>query len=277
MTPAPVSLFGVTDVGRVRQRNEDSLLACTLGDATRVWVSSLDSLPRAWEAADADEPARQEPLVLAVADGVGGGPGGQEASRLALASLPAILREAMDRMRGNEDEVDHILGAAVLALHQRLVDAMAEAPELQGMATTLTVWIGVGSTAYLVQVGDSRCYRFRDGALVQLTHDQTMAQDMVDQGLVEELAQAPRISQNILTSALGGTQLNPRIDTLDRRPGDLILVCSDGVMKHISDQGIETWLGGDASPREMARGLVNAAVEDGGLDNVSAIVAREGG
>lgn len=277
MTPGPVFLHGLTHVGRVRRRNEDSLLACTLGDGTRVWVSSLQPLPGDWEAVDQDEPVRQEPLVLAVADGVGGGPGGQEASRLALASLPDAVRDATARIREGGEEPDRALGEAILVLHRRLVDAAVEAPELEGMATTLTAWIGVGSRAYLVQVGDSRCYRLRGGTLSRLTHDQTMAQDMVDQGLVDDLEHAPRISQNILTSALGGSQLSPRVDVLDRRSGDLILVCSDGVMKHISDRGIEGWLAGDASPREMARGLVNTAVEDGGLDNVSVIVAREGG
>lgn len=276
MTPPPVSLSGLTHVGRVRRRNEDSLLACTLGPSTRVWVSSLEPLPAGWEPVDEGEEAVQEPLVLAVADGVGGGPGGQEASRLALASLPAVLRESLEELEQGHDPVP-ILGRAVRALHARLVDAAAETPELEGMATTLTVWIGDARGAWLLQVGDSRCYRFREGVLTQLTHDQTMAQDMVDQGLVSDLAQAPQISQNILTSALGGTQLNPRVDRLDRRRGDVILVCSDGVMKHISDPGIATWLSGDLSPREIARGLVEAAVEDGGLDNVSVIVARETG
>lgn len=275
MPPLPVSLHGLTHIGRVRRRNEDSVLACTLGDRTRVWVSSLDRLPHGWEAVDAGEEARNDPLVLAVADGVGGGPGGQEASRLSLALLPDALREALDGA-GSEETVRSRLSDAVRAIHRRLEEEGRRSPELAGMATTLTVWVGLGDAAYLIQVGDSRCYRLRGGTLSRLTHDQTMAQDMVDQGLVAELEQAPRVSQNILTSALGGNQLTPRVDTWDRASGDVILVCSDGVMKHIPDAEIGTRLGDDVSPREMAEGLVRTAVEDGGLDNVSVIVAREG-
>jgi len=271
-----VSVFGLSHVGRVRRRNEDSVLAFTLGATTRVWASNLEASQADWERAGAHELPGDAPLVLAVADGVGGGPGGQEASRLTLTALPDLLREALSAMDEGQ-EAEPLLRAAVLALHRRLKDAGSVSPELGGMATTLTVWIGSGPNAWLVQVGDSRCYRLRNGRLSQLTVDQTMAQDMVEQGQVKSLEDAPQICQNILTSALGGMELHPRIDHLDRQPGDVILVCSDGVMKHIPDDGIETWLSTDISAEEIARGLVDAAVEEGGHDNVSAIVAREAG
>lgn len=276
MTPALPDLAGRTDVGQVRRENQDHFLACALEPGrTRVRNTSLPETPEGWKKMSREAAEETGGLILAaVADGVGGGPGGEQASRFALLALPEELSQVL-----LDPEDDRALPArltsAVLRLHERILRHSVENPALAGMATTLTLWLGLGARAYVVQVGDSRCYRLRDGELSQLTRDQTMAQDLVDQGLVQELDEAPLGWDNILTGALGGIRADPVITTTDRRPGDVILVCSDGVMKHVSDEGIASTLAADESSDGVVTRLVEAAVAAGGTDNVTAVVLRE--
>lgn len=268
-------LHGGTHVGRVRSQNQDHFLACTVGADIRVSSTSLPALPAGWLSRDGDTTLQDgDALVAAVADGVGGGPGGEEASRTALALLPRELEQALDGGRA-AGVLSGRLTSAVLRLHTRLAERGVQEPDLAGMATTLSLWVGVGDRAFVVQVGDSRCYRLRDGALEQLSMDQTMAQDLVNQGFIPSVKQAPAGWDNILTSALGGAGAEPVVNATDRRPGDVVLVCSDGVMKHFSDERIAHFLAAPATAREIAGMLVEGAVADGGVDNVTAVVIKE--
>lgn len=268
-------LHGGTHVGRVRSQNQDHFLACTVGAGVRVSSTSLPTLPEGWAYRDGDTTLVEgDALVAAVADGVGGGPGGEEAARTALALLPGELEQALDGGQ-SAGQLAGRLTSAILRVHNRLADRGARDPALSGMATTLSLWVGVGSHALVVQVGDSRCYRLRDGTLEQLSMDQTMAQDLVNQGFIPSVEQAPAGWDNILTSALGGSGAEPVVSATDRRPGDVVLVCSDGVMKHFTDDEIRDVLAAHAPAAEVARRLVEGAVADGGVDNVTAVVIRE--
>lgn len=266
---------GGTHVGKVRRENQDHFLACTLGPGVQVSATSLPHLPEGWSLRGEDPfLGPDEALLAAVADGVGGGPAGEEASRTALALLPRELGAAL---AGSVDDgaLPARLTSAVLRIHAGLAERGTQEPSRAGMATTLSAWVAQGDRAFVIQVGDSRCYRLRDGVLEQLSQDQTMAQDLVDKGFITSVSQAPAGWDNILTSALGGGDAEPVVRATDRRPGDVVLVCSDGVMKHFTDEGIAHLLAAPVPAPEIARMLVEGAVEDGGVDNVTAVVLKE--
>lgn len=273
--PKP-DVHGFTHVGRVRPENQDHFVVCSLGPSIEVWATSIPEPPSSWiPRGETPSVGDDTPLVVAVADGVGGGRGGEAAARNALAILPTILFEAL----GSDGSVEGLPGkltTAVMRCHAQLGEIASDDPALAGMATTLTAWLGIGARAYVVQVGDSRCYRLRDGELDCLTKDQTMAQEFLDQGLIDSLDQAPVGWNNILTSALGSGGVTPAVDSTDRRGGDVVLVCSDGVMKHFQDSALKDILEQDGSARSLSRELVERGVEDGGVDNITAVVVREG-
>jgi protein phosphatase len=267
-TLPPPELAGLTHIGRIRAENQDHFLACALDVSARSRETSLPEIPGEWGPLSDDAAARAGGIVLAaVADGVGGGPAGELASRHALLSFPSELSQVLlDDTQ--PPAVRSRLTSAVLRLHRRLLDLTQTDQGLAGMATTLTAWLGLGNEAYVVQVGDSRCYRLRDGV-------QTMAQDLVNQGLIDDPSHAPLGWDNILTGALGGASSEPTVTATDRQPGDVILVCSDGVMKHIPDPELAEILDSSGAVRTLVGRIVERALDDGGTDNITAVVARE--
>lgn len=160
----------------------------------------------------------------------------------------------------------------------RKSDAMvkAEAEKLEGdkrMATTLTVAHILWPHVYLVQVGDSRCYLLRDKKLKQLTADQTVAQQMVESGLLSADKAEHSKWRNVLSSAVG-VHANPTTSTVELQQGDFLLLCSDGLTKHVPDEGIAEMLRTASSAEGACRALISAALDAGGTDNVTAVVSR---
>jgi serine/threonine protein phosphatase PrpC len=151
----------------------------------------------------------------------------------------------------------------------------ASHPNQQGMATTLTVVVVVYPWAYVVQVGDSRCYFFSGGKLQLLTRDQTVAQALIDQGLMpaERLDASP--FKHVLSSAIGSDEAMPVVTPFDiSERGSLILMCSDGLTKHVSDEEIASQIRRMKSSEQIARDLLDLALERGGRDNITIIAAR---
>ena len=143
------------------------------------------------------------------------------------------------------------------------------------MATTLSLGIVVWPWLYVVQVGDSRCYLNQSGQLRQLTRDQTFADDLVRQGVFSrEDAKVSPLS-NVLSSAIGATEALPEITRVDVRPrGSVILVCTDGLTKHVTDAEIATHLGAMQSAEQVSSALLKLALDRGGTDNVTIVVGR---
>jgi protein phosphatase len=132
----------------------------------------------------------------------------------------------------------------------------------------------IGRRAYIVHVGDSRAYYLHGGRLRQLTDDQTMGRYMVDVGAwTEDQAARAGVAAN-LTSALGASEMLPKIGLVDLAPGDTLLLCSDGLTKHVADEQITEILRRGEGAETTARALVSAALDAGGSDNVTVIVAR---
>ncbi|WP_436698693.1 PP2C family protein-serine/threonine phosphatase [Nocardioides sp. BYT-33-1] len=207
------------------------------------------------------------PYLLCVADGVGGA----EAGEVAAATTAYVVSARALAHPGHEPA--RLLDAAAREAHAQLAAGIAADPRRTGMATTLTAVLTDGIHAALAQVGDSRAYLLRDGELSQLSHDQTLVQSMVDSGQLsaEEAAASPY--RNVVLHAVDGEHPpDPDVLLLALRPGDRLLLCSDGLSDVLSPAMIARGLAPDSRTMAVDR-LVLAALDGGSRDNVTAIVA----
>ena len=226
---------GLTDTGRRRRQNEDAFVC--------------------------------EPPLFAVADGMGGAQAGELASRLAAAAI----EESASAVRGEEE-----IARVVRAANARIFEHSVRDPTAAGMGTTATVALvdEHAETATLAHVGDSRAYRYREGSLEQLTTDHSLVGELVRSGRLTEDEAAVHPHRSVITRALG-TEADVDVDTstIDLRPGDLVLICSDGLSAMVRDEEIVRMLettSGD--PHDAAEALVAAANEAGGEDNVTVVL-----
>ena len=142
------------------------------------------------------------------------------------------------------------------------------------MATALTLYFGVWPTYYLLQVGDSRYYLYRHGSLSQITRDQTMAQDLVDDGILSASKAGNSPMAQVLSSAIGADKTMPVVTRLDADWDNVHLICSDGLTKHVTDARIADVLGSMTSAEQAAAQLLQDALDGGGSDNITIIVGR---
>jgi PPM family protein phosphatase len=220
--------------------------------------------------------AGERGLLLVVADGMGGPAGGGAASRIAVERFVAAVRDGVTPETGSE-ELAGALRSGALAAHRVVREAAAGAPGLRGMGTTLTAAAIWGGSLHLLQVGDSRAYLFRDGALVQLTRDQSVVQKMLDAGVLTEAQARQSPHRNVILQALGADDvLDPVVGEAGVQPGDRILVCSDGLSGALEGAELERILGEDADPEAQCDALERATLAAGAPDNVTCIVARVG-
>ncbi len=242
-TPAPtgrgLQFAAATHEGLVRERNEDAhALMPEIGAAL-------------------------------VADGMGGRLGGAEASRFAIETMRALLAEAARHGPPSAEALDHAARAANARIHHI---AQSE-PELCGMGTTIAgVWAH-GCRACIVHVGDTRVYLLRGGALCRLTADHTIAAAYLAAGIVdmEQAARAPY--RHALTRALGPQpEVEPETRVVALRPGDRLLICSDGLTEEVSEAAIGAVLVARQDAETTADFLVKRALARGGRDNVTAVV-----
>jgi protein phosphatase len=206
--------------------------------------------------------------LFVVADGLGGHAAGEVASAIGIARLCEVVRA--DKDVGDERR-EEILRQAIAAAHRAVSDAARE-PSLQGMGTTLVAgWIGSGD-AWVANVGDSRCYRFRAGSLVQLSLDDTVLEEIRRAGLLpDDPAYWPPRSQ--LSQAVGlRASVVPHIERFELDAGDRLLLCSDGLTDMLDDDEIAPMLAEGHDPPSTCAGLVRAANERGGLDNTTVLI-----
>jgi PPM family protein phosphatase len=206
------------------------------------------------------------PRLLAIADGMGGHAGGEIASKMVIGEV-----EYLDEDRPVDDLIT-TLRDAVRSANHTLAAAVAGHPELQGMGTTLTALRFAGAKVGLVHVGDSRAYMLRNGALNQITHDDTYVQSLVDAGRLtaEEANHHPR--KSVILRALNGADVEPDVSIREARRGDRYLLCSDGLTDVVrADTILDEMSVGD--PQDCADRLVALALRGGGPDNVTVVVA----
>jgi serine/threonine protein phosphatase PrpC len=268
-----LDLFGVTHVGSVRRDNQDHFLICTVHPQVVIHTTSLQNSETL--------PLRGTRLatILVVADGVGGAASGSDAARLA---TEAVMRYVSSTLRcyhaagtASDDEFLEALKAAALEAHGAVRSEAALRSDRRQMATTLTVAIAVWPWVYVVQVGDSRAYLYGSGELRQITRDQTIGQELVDKGVLarERLERSPL--RNVLSSAIGAEEALPDVTRVDvRERASVLLLCSDGLTKHVSDTEILECMQKIRSSEQLANELLDLALSRGGTDNVTIVVGR---
>jgi protein phosphatase len=266
-----IDAFGITDRGLVRDGNEDHFLIARLNKSVDVRQTSMPM-----------ERVEQElggavGHVLAVADGVGGGPEGELASERALATVLSYVGKATSCFQGLSTSAEHelleLLEAAVRDTHAGLL-AEHGGVTSRMPATTLTLVLLVWPRAYHVQVGDSRAYVRRGGRMQRLTRDQTLGDFMVSVGAWTEDQARMASTAETLASAIGGSELEPVVGLIDLAPGDSLLLCTDGLTKHVSDERIANALTRAESAESTSRALLSDALAGGGTDNVTVVVVR---
>lgn len=271
-TDDELDLFGITHQGKVRPDNQDHFMVGTIHPQVVVHGTSMpdaDTLPL--------RGGRFGTLML-VADGVGGAASGSDAARLATEAITRYVSSTLRCYHAagacGDEEFFAALKEAALQAHDVVRAESASRPDQRRMATTLTLGIGVWPWLYVVQVGDSRCYMYLDGKLQQVTRDQTMGQQLVDDGVMgrEQLRHSPL--KNVLASAIGAKEATPEVTRVGLQRGCVLLFCSDGLTRHVTDDEITERLAKMRSSEQVARELLDLALERGGTDNITLIVAR---
>ena len=228
-----------SDVGKVRQQNEDAVLPQPGSDGNA------------------------EALLAAVADGMGGAAGGEVASATAIQTAAAVGGEVALRIE-----------AANLAV----IEAAQQRPRLRGMGTTLTIGIfQADGSLQIGHVGDSRAYLLRQGLLTQITTDHSFVNEMMASGRMslEEAEDHPY--RSVLTRVVGlEPSVDVEVINLELETGDRILLCSDGLTVMLSDDDIKAQLADAAGPGSAADAMVAAANGAGGVDNISVVVVEAG-
>jgi protein phosphatase len=221
------------DIGRVRENNEDVVVA--------------------------------HDHLVAVADGMGGGPGGEVAASIAIALVQAAFTgRSLDELR-----------AGVRAANRAIWERASASADLEGMGSTIcAIGLVEDGTIAVVNVGDSRAYVWRDAELRQLTQDHTVTAELIRRGELTEEAAVNHPHRNVLTRVLGvGPEVDPECSAYAVEPGDRVLVCSDGLCNEVSDQDIASVMAATTSLSATAERLVESALAAGARDNVAVVLA----
>lgn len=236
---------GVTDTGTVRKANQDAIDWCV------------------------DETSGQ--ALLVVADGMGGYEGGEEASRIAVDTVMEVLGSCLGSQTVPESTQTLVQSALDLA-GERIEARKAQAPNLAKMGTTIVLAWVAGQRAMIAHIGDSRCYRLQGGSLQCLTRDDTVVQNMLEDGSIREQDVANVPFRNVLTRALGASDVAATFSEVWLDPGDRLLLCSDGLMDALDEEAWPDLLAGADSAHSGAQVLMEASLERGAKDNVSVVL-----
>ena len=214
-----------------------------------------------------EDSAYAGPHLLVLADGMGGHAAGEVASQLMVEHLEHLDRDPEDA------DMLALLGAAAEDANASIAESVAQHPEQAGMGTTLTATMFNGRQFGLIHVGDSRGYLLRDGKLTQLTVDDTFVQSLVDDGKLapEDVSTHPQ--KSLILKAYTGREVEPHLELIEAKPGDRILLCSDGLSDPVTRETIQVALG-DGTPEMAAQRLIELALRSGGPDNVTVVVAE---
>jgi len=267
-TLAEVDVFGLTHPGLVRRTNADHFLVASLHRTLHVHATSLGG-------GIGPQETESRGFLLLVADGVGGLAGAAEGSARAVATVAQHLLHATELCSqmavANENDAIRNLREAVTDAHRALLPATDEGVPT---ASTLTMFASFWPRAFVVHVGDSRAYRYRDGALDRLTTDQTFAQMMVESGALTPAGAEASHLKHVLWSALGSQEVVPEVHITDVTRRGIVLLCTDGLTSHVNDNEIKAHLASCTSAEGTCRALVDLALARGGKDNVTVVIAR---
>jgi PPM family protein phosphatase len=272
--PIEIDIAAATHPGLVRDNNEDHYLVIRFRRELENLSTNIpeDSLVRSFNITG---------YVILVADGMGGSAAGEVASSMALKKLVELLVDTPDWIMSlkRTREARTVLKRMTerfLQIDAALRTQAEQDSTLRGMGTTLTVAGMLGKDLVIGHVGDSRAYLLRKGSLGQITNDHTLAQRLIDAGLVKPGEPAARSMRHVLTAAVGslGEHANPQVGIVTLSAGDQVLLCTDGLTDMLSDEVIASVLQKASSAQNACEKLVNLALSAGGLDNMTVVVAR---
>lgn len=264
--------FGLTDVGRLRSSNEDHFVIAELARTLFVHHTSVPQSKTQYSS--------YRGHLFLVADGMGGHQAGEVASALSVVTVEDFLLNTVKRFfclkEPDEQNVMKEFQAALQQADARIIEEASHHPELIGMGTTLTMAFAINWRLFVAHAGDSRCYLFSKGKLHQLTQDHTMVAEMIRLGMLSPTEASRHPVRNVITNVLGGPELGVHVEMhkLDLEPGDVLLLCSDGLNGMVSDARIAELLQDEREPQPACERLVAEANANGGRDNISVIVAR---
>jgi protein phosphatase len=247
-----VKAYGLSHVGRQRQHNEDSFLV------------------------------EDKALLFLVADGMGGHAAGEIASRIAVDSITEfIVHSKSDDGTWPHAYDEHYrrstnrLMTAVRLANTRVLEAMRKDARLRGMGTTVVACLVDNDMISVAHVGDSRAYLIRDRQLSRITNDHSWVFEQVQAGMLTEAEAEKHPLRNVITRALGGAlQVSPDASEIEARPGDVFLLCSDGLTGMVPEEEILKVVTENGDLKKACQALIEAANEHGGLDNVTAVLVK---
>lgn len=242
-----VEVYGLSDVGCIRELNEDCYCICGFGD-------------------------NSERGFCILADGMGGHNAGEVASQNAV----KLIAEEMNRLlESGEKEIPGQLSRAVSAANTGVYTMASENPIHRGMGTTVVTAFIDDGTAYVANVGDSRAYAVRDDEIVQITTDHSVVSELVMRGTITKEEARLHPQKNIITRAVG-TDKSVRTDIFEYNysPGDVMIICSDGLSTMLDDNRILEIIKSKKTSEDTVNSLIAAAKDEGGLDNITVICIR---
>jgi len=267
-----VDIAALTHRGLLRENNEDQFHVARMSRALETVTTSLPP-------GEVPERAEEVNHVLIVADGMGGHAAGELASRLAIRSLVNIALDGPSWILKLDDSVATEVQERARKLVRQIGAVVfregTENPEYRGMGTTLTMARSLGRHLVIVHVGDSRAYLFRAGHLHRLTKDHTYAQMLVDSGHLQSGDVGASGVGHILTNAIGGSSehVEVDVDVVRLEQDDRLLLCSDGLSDLVAEDAIAEVLAEKAASEPACARLVRLALDRGGRDNITVIVA----
>jgi len=254
-----IEAYARTDVGLVREHNEDAYVVADLDEGQR-WIGEGTCTT-----------TRERGALLAVCDGMGGTEGGEVAAALAATTLWSELR--LTQATSDPEVFARLMRRAVRAANRRVFDE-GHNQGLAGMGTTLSAAGIAGGKLIVAQIGDSRAYILRQDILTQVTRDQSLISALVAAGRYT-LDEAAAQGSSAILQALGvGPDVEPSLSIIDLRRGDRVLLCSDGLYGQLGESAVAVLLGDERGVAAAAEALVAAARGAGGADNITAVVAE---
>ena len=267
------STFGLSDCGRVRETNQDQFLIAELTKSMLVSATTLELGERVFGCVQGE--------ILLVADGMGGHAAGEHASHLAISHLVHRLLNSVHWFfqgdDGKEDDFVANLQNLMQDTNEKILLESAKNASVRGMGTTWTMAHRIGRRMFVVHAGDSRCYLYRNGAVEQLTTDHTLARQMVEKGGMRPEHESMSRWSNVLWNVLGGNSNDEVVAEalrVDLEDGDLIVLCSDGLHRYVTEEMLAEVLSVTEDPESACRTLIDFANASGGQDNVTVVVAK---
>lgn len=263
--PIRLDLFGRTDVGRIREHNEDNFL-----------IADLSAKSRGLREEDRKRVVGRHGNLFAVCDGMGGAAAGEVASQMAVDCLYELM--AREEPPESRDELARRMVRAVEETGMRIYAEARADRSRRGMGTTATVAALIDDRLFLAQVGDSRAYVLRGDRFVQVTRDQSLVNQLIEAGQLTEEEAETFEHNNIILQALG-TAESVQVDLtyVDLRSGDVLLLCSDGLSGMVRDGELEEVLSRVREPMDACRELTERANSAGGHDNITVLVIQFSG